>query len=749
MANEYGDCKDKHTLFSSMLTAAGYRGYPALINSSRKIDPDVPSPAQFDHVITFIPMGDETLWADTTAEVAPFRLLMPQLRDKQALIVPINAPARLETTPAEPPFMSTELVEVKAEVNELGQLKGHAHVKMRGDAETAFRFTFRRTPKAQWKDLRYLLARVAGIGGGEASEIKTSDPGNLEQPFEVDFDFTNNTFLDWSTKKSKLDVPMPALKLGAVDPDKEENSKPIPLGAPLDATYRLTLTLPAKYEAAAPLPVSVKRDYAEYSATYKLDGHTLTAERTFHLRRHELEAARVMDYAAFVAATRSDEGQRIAIETSAVAGAPAIADSVTVAELMQAAEAAAGNENYAAAEQLLKRVIAKEPKHKTARVALGEALFYQRKHDEAIAALQEQTKINPFDETAYDLIGEAYWQQRKYAEAETAFRKQLEIAPLNATTHANLGQMLSESRKFKEAVPELEKAISLKPEEDVEVLYEHLGRAHLNLGETDKAMLAFDKAVKISPKPLMWNNIAYDLALTKVQLDKAMQYAESAVSAVSTELRNAELSHLSSEDLSNVDSLMAYWDTLGWVYFQKGDLATAEKYTKAAWQIEITSENAYHLGQIYEKQGKKDEAIRLYALGAVADRHVPEPEEALAKLVDKTKVPGLLGSAKDELVQLQTIKLGPVFKGAKDETNAEFYVVLIPGATGNAAPADVKFISGSEKLQTLATALKSAQYDQSFPDRTATRIIRRGTLVCKDGQCRFVMKPPSDITSVD
>ncbi len=53
--NQYGDCKDKHTLLEAMLEAAGYRASSVLINSSRKLDPDVPSPSQFDHVITLLP----------------------------------------------------------------------------------------------------------------------------------------------------------------------------------------------------------------------------------------------------------------------------------------------------------------------------------------------------------------------------------------------------------------------------------------------------------------------------------------------------------------------------------------------------------------------------------------------------------------------------------------------------------------------------------------------------------------------
>ena len=42
LQNGYGDCKDKHTLFSAMLRAEGIQSYPVLIDSSRKLDPDVP-----------------------------------------------------------------------------------------------------------------------------------------------------------------------------------------------------------------------------------------------------------------------------------------------------------------------------------------------------------------------------------------------------------------------------------------------------------------------------------------------------------------------------------------------------------------------------------------------------------------------------------------------------------------------------------------------------------------------------------
>src|SRR3979411_847606 len=54
--NQYGDCKDKHTLLASLLEASGYHASSVLINSARKLDPEVPSPSQFDHVFSLVPL---------------------------------------------------------------------------------------------------------------------------------------------------------------------------------------------------------------------------------------------------------------------------------------------------------------------------------------------------------------------------------------------------------------------------------------------------------------------------------------------------------------------------------------------------------------------------------------------------------------------------------------------------------------------------------------------------------------------
>jgi hypothetical protein len=110
-----------------------------------------------------------------------------------------------------------------------------------------------------------------------------------------------------------------------------------------------------------------------------------------------------------------------------------------------------------------------------------------------------------------------------------------------------------------------------------------------------------------------------------------------------------------------------------------------------------------------------------------------------------------INKAKEELVELRTIKLGPLLKGEKQKLEAEFFIVLVPGATGKTQVAGVKFIRGSEKLRRLTTALQSAAYRMSFPDETTTKIIRRGVLVCDPTNegCTFILLSPEAVTSVD
>jgi tetratricopeptide (TPR) repeat protein/transglutaminase-like putative cysteine protease len=744
--NQYGDCKDKHTLLASLLEAEGLHASSVLINSSRKLDPDVPSPSQFDHVITMLPLGKEKeeVWMDTTSEVAPFRLLAYSLRNKLALVIPADGTPHLEETPADTPMPDSEISDVNGEVNEIGKLEAHVHYTFRGDEELMLRSIFRRMPESQWQQV---VENVNAGMGGEITHLKISDPAATREPFTMSYDVGKPNYLDWSKKKSDLILPLCQFNLpdiGNSDND-DADAETLKLGPKAEYIYTLRLALPTKYIARAPLPFSLKRDYAEYQATYKLEGTTFTASRTLTMRQQELPAARGEDYQAFRRAVGSDLGQFLSVENT-VAGTLKPPADMKADDLVESGRAAMSSGNLPMAIQLLKRAAEVDPKNKYAWYSLALAYMGMRQDDDAIAALKKQIEINPYDEYAYNALGRAYWQERKYDDAVTAFNKQIEINPLDKFAHAGLGSMYSEWHKYDLAAPELEKAASLTP--DNPELQVSLGDAYLNLGQDDKALATFDHAVEISATPLVWNNIAYQLSLKKAHLERAQQYAESAVSATTAALRNVSLDRLTPQELPLVPSLIAYWDTLGWVYFTEGNFDKAEKYVAAAWGLGQHGEVGDHLGQIYEKEGKNDRALRTYELSLTGLRPIPETRERInALLKSDAKLNDAAKSAKQDLQSLRTIELGK----AKETGSAEFFVLMSGGASTPTKAESVRFVSGDEKLKIFTDALRTAEYHLTFPDDTPVKILRRGVLSCSTatGNCTFVLILPDDVRTVD
>ena len=67
----YGDCKDKSVLFVSILRELQIDAHPALVNTDLRyrVADRLPSPKNFNHVITRVALGDEIYWLDPTRPV--------------------------------------------------------------------------------------------------------------------------------------------------------------------------------------------------------------------------------------------------------------------------------------------------------------------------------------------------------------------------------------------------------------------------------------------------------------------------------------------------------------------------------------------------------------------------------------------------------------------------------------------------------------------------------------------------------
>ena len=163
LGNQYGDCKDKHTLLAALLKSVGIQAYPALISNLTSVDLDVPSPGQFNHVITVVPKGDTLSWMDTTPEITPMGYLFTALRGKPALVIMPNS-ISFRSTPTVPAFNLEDNNTVAAKLDPDGTLHAHVQGTDRGGYEIFYRNLFRRLPESEWKEFapKRLLRRTPG-----------------------------------------------------------------------------------------------------------------------------------------------------------------------------------------------------------------------------------------------------------------------------------------------------------------------------------------------------------------------------------------------------------------------------------------------------------------------------------------------------------------------------------------------------------------------------------------------------------
>ena len=203
-----------------------------------------------------------------------------------------------------------------------------------------------------------------------------------------------------------------------------------------------------------------------------------------------------------------------------------------------------------------------------------------------------------------------------------------------------------------------------------------------------------------------------------------------------------QLSQLDNQDFTVSNRLGAYWDTLGWVHFGLGHLDEAERYLKAAWTVMQAAVVGDHLGQVYEKLGKRREAVRAYrfALHALGRNGDPQMRDRLQSSVTalwgKEASASAMQDAGAELSEERTFKLPQVHNWGGGYKSAEFVVALAKEPSA----ADAKFVSGAKGASSALSALKSSF---PFPDDSHARVVRRGVLSCFEISkgCVFVFYP--------
>ena len=753
MANQYGDCKDKDTLLESLLKAKGFTTAPALIGAGIVPVPEVPTPAVFNHVITTVNLASGTIWLDTTAEVAPFRVLVPVIRDQNALVVPASGPASLVKTPADPPFPYLDTFDSVTTLDTKGVLKGHIEMNSRSDNELGFRLMLQRLAPSQWDDAMQYVSNAMNFAGKVSNaNLRQNDPAG---PVHLSYDYLREDFGDW--KNNRIYANLPALEVTVLDKEKAPEHD-IDLGAPRTLQAHSVITLPAGDRAELPESVHVKRDYATYDKTYRLADGKLVVDRTVAVKQHKLAKAQWKDYLAFQKAIGMDDGEPYIVliapsgsSKQALSSHPDLtvqavaphALNMSALKLLQEAESAEKRNDWDGARKDLDEAFKIDPQTPYLMSMLGWLAIRDHKPDEAIADLKAELREHPDANSGIVmLLVNTYVQQKRFDDALALLqsysdRKDKLIPSALARVQLQKGDQeaaFQATQKFAADYPD-DRAVQ---SEAANLFYE----TH----HFPEATTAAKKAMDGSDDPGLINNNVYVLSEMKVDLPYAETQSRRSIDLLEKRTAEYALDQANSKAFADSSNLTASWDTLAYILLLQGKAKDAEPYFQASWFNRQDIAVGNHLAQTYEALGRKGDALRLNRLALSTEGAVNSKEDYaqvkanIARLEKDGVKPGSGDTIPSSLQAMRTYQLKKP-AGAQGGGTVRVQV----GTTGITA---AMLVTGDGSLKPVVYDAQHLPIHNAVPPGSSARVLRDAVLYCGKASptCDFVFMTNSGIT---
>ena len=462
--DQYGDCKDKHTLLHAMLAAEKIDADPVLVGSEVRVNEALPMPSQFDHMITLVKLKDHDVWLDSTPEVSPSRMLMSGLRDKLALAIPATGDARLIRTEAALPFPSFMHETIIGKLAKGGVLTAHFDLTLRGDAEVIYRSLFHSVPRAQWQELAQRISYNNGFAS-DVSAVDASLPEETAEPFHMSWDYTRKDFGDWENRR------FPGLSTwfdAKIADDATAPKRAILLDPTGETEVKVTLTLPDGYTVTVPSDVKHGTAFAEYSSAYALKDHVLTMDRTMRYKVGELPVSEFGAYRDFTKKVSDDAGQMLQL-VGASAEQPKVAakaQNSAARELMQQAYQEVLAHDTKSARELLDKAKALNDQESGLWAEYG-ALDGFTNPAQAIADFKKELDLHPENFVAYRGLVALYTNQGQWPEAERAMQGWAKADPADPRPQAQLGELQLTQKRYKDSEASFQQAITLSTEPDL------------------------------------------------------------------------------------------------------------------------------------------------------------------------------------------------------------------------------------------------------------------------------------------
>jgi tetratricopeptide (TPR) repeat protein len=738
LENQYGDCKDKHTLLAAMLSALGLHPDAVLIGAGVRFNEAVPSPGSFNHLITTVSVSGQQVWLDTTAEVAPYQALLYIIRNKKALVIPNAGAARVEATPASLPFPSFQKLDAVGTLDKDGISNSHLVWTMRGDGEIVLRGAFRQMSPGQYDQMMQQISQ--GIGyQGTTSHAEVSRPEDTSGPMTMSYDYKREKGGDWDNLKI---VPQLApVELPQLD-EKEPPVQSISLGVPRVDTSTSAMKLPDGWSAVLPDAIHSKSAYAAYDETYRLDKGTVYAERRIEVLTEKIPVAEWKVYKKWLDnwdLTHDRWIQLITNEHKTAGGDTASPkpSNAEAAKLISSAYDAIGRKDIETAKTKLDQAKELNPNQSYLWSTYGYYHYQLGAMNTAIQDYRKEVATYPERVDLYKEIASAQAALRQRKEAKETVIAWAAADTRDPAPSAALAAILLDEGDAAGAVVAAEAAIERladdkKKDERYQLI---LGQAQLKAGMKEKGHDTLLAMMKTTENPMVMNNCAYQMAEAGEELPADETATRKAVEIMTEQSKTWTLDEDPQTLSAKSRQLIATWDTLGWILYREGKLDEADDYLRASWRNVQSDVMAEHLGAVAEARGRKDEALTAYLLGISQSRPGDE-QKKLQGRADALRKAGAKSSVSDPHTKLQDDRKIPLGPARGMNGVVEYRLLLSDGKVVRAEKNsfDDKKIPGGEER------LKETKLAGLWPTGSHASLVRYGMLNCHSGVCELVLE---------
>ncbi len=266
--------------------------------------------------------------------------------------------------------------------------------------------------------------------------------------------------------------------------------------------------------------------------------------------------------------------------------------------------------------------------------------------DSATKVVEGIVAANPLNVAAYDQLTKLYLKANKEEKALGSARQALIIEPASLERNRQVVEFLIDLKKFDEAVKVLEDARQRFPRVGLLSYYQALALSEAK--RHDEAMKVFEiaqvEAANSQPELLNADfyfnyGAAAELFHKSIDADpsnSARAYNYLGYMWVERNENLAEAEQLIGRALAMDPENGAYIDSMGWLYFKQGKYKEAlNELLRASEALPEPDSTVYeHVGDAYEKLGKKAEAVLYWQKSLQLD---PESKDVAAKLDKNTE----------------------------------------------------------------------------------------------------------------